>query len=497
LGTADTSEPRAQQVHALRIDLEDPDVRLFGTPPNGVAALETTSQNASQFLTQHGLQVAVNTSFYTPCCSSTPEGKDLIGLAISEGVMVSPAQSDARAALLVTWSNVASAVNTVDEPWSTNGVRTAFAGSNFVLGNRNDLPTSADNIFPARTLAGLGDDTIGDNRYLILLAIDAGMPGVSEGASRAESAAWLQRFGAHTGLNLDGGGSTTMVRADPATGWKLLNRPNGGTFQRLNGSHVGAFAPPFSGPFQPAFVTKWLVGTRDSKVSDFSAESGTANDPPGNPNGLDDDYYFAGRYPAPVGTLPKDESWQYLERAVIRFNPPNDPTLRFHFNLTSEEAHGQNTFRYSTHIYQQDGDGTGQVTLEVRFNNVLVHVVSLTQGQSFRSPEFTAAAVDAVTGPNVLTVQQIGGTAQWSNFDFHQLEVKALPPRLRIAPAASNQMQLAWSTNVTGYGLQFSTNLLELQAWFGVTNPPTVSGVEYVVTLPLRSEPTFFRLRKP
>ena len=148
-GNADTSEPRAQQVNALRIDLKDPDVRLFGTPANGAGALETTSQNASQFLTQYGLQVAVNTSFYAPCCSSVPEGKDLIGLAISEGMLVSPAQSDARAALLVTWSNVASMANTVDEPWSTNGVRTAFAGSTFVLGNRNDLPATPDNVYPA------------------------------------------------------------------------------------------------------------------------------------------------------------------------------------------------------------------------------------------------------------------------------------------------------------------------------------------------------------
>ena len=494
IGTADTAEPRAQQVHALRIDLKDPDVRLFGTPSNGAAPLDTTSQNAGQFLTQHGLQVAVNTSFYTPCCSSTPENKDLVGLAMSEGVLVSPAHADARAALLVTWPNIASMVNTVDEPWSTNGVRTAFAGSNFVLGNRNDLPTSADNIYPARTLAGLGDHVAGDRRYLILLAIDTGMSGVSEGASRAESPAWLQRFGAHTGLTLDGGGSTTMVRSDPSTGFKLLNRPNGGTFQRLNGSHVGVFAPAFSGPVQPTFVTKWLVGTRDNKVSDFSAESGGANNPPGNPNGLDDDYYFAGTYPAPVGTLLKDEPWQFLERAVIRFNPPNDTTLRFHFNLTGDEAHAQNRFRYSTHVFQQDGDGARAVTLEILLNNVLVHTASLTQGQSYRSPEFGAAAVNAVAGPSGLTVRQTGGTAQWSNFDFHQLEVKAMPPVMRIAQSAG-QVQLAWTTNVTGYVLQSATNALS--AWSNVTDAPTVMGSEFVVSQPVASATIFYRLQKP
>ena len=102
VGTADANETRPQWVNALRIDLQHPDVEVFGTPSNGAAPLETTSQSTRQFLTQHGLQVAVNTSFYTPCCSSLPEGKDLIGLAISEGTLVShPARAGSRSD---TWS---------------------------------------------------------------------------------------------------------------------------------------------------------------------------------------------------------------------------------------------------------------------------------------------------------------------------------------------------------------------------------------------------------
>jgi len=495
VGTADINEPRPQWVNALRIDLHHPGVQLFGTPSNGAAPLETTSQNASQFLTQYGLQVAVNTSFYTPCCSSIPEGKDLIGLAISEGALVSPAQAEARAALLITWANVASLVNTVDEPWSTAGVRTAFAGSNFLLGNRSDLPTSPDNVFPARTLAGLGDDVPGDNRYLILIAIDTGLPGVSQGASRAESAAWLQRFGAHTGINLDGGGSTTMVRADGA-GWKLLNRPNGGTFQRLNGSHVGAFASSFTSLIQPALATKWLVGVRDNAVSDFSAEDGTANSPPGDSAGLDDDYYLAGSYPAPVGALLTDEPWEFLERAVIRFDPPNDTTLRFHFSLTGDEAHGLNGFRYSTHVYQQDGDGDREVTLEILLNGIAVETVSLTQGQSHRTTEFSAAAVNAVAGPNVLTVRQTGGSARWTNFDFHQFEIRVVPPALRIVRVLPSQVDLAWTTNVTGYVLQSTSNLQALGSWSDIANSHGVIGNEFVVSLPSTGQAKFFRLSR-
>ena len=87
--TGETDAPRLQQVHAVRIDLQPPDLRLVLTPDNGDAPRETTSQTASQFLAEHGLQVAVNVHFYGPCCAPTPEGKDLVGLAVADGQVVS------------------------------------------------------------------------------------------------------------------------------------------------------------------------------------------------------------------------------------------------------------------------------------------------------------------------------------------------------------------------------------------------------------------------
>jgi hypothetical protein len=428
VGYADTDETRPQLVNCLRIDLADMDIQLVATPSNGPDPLETLSATGSQFLAATGAHAGINTSFYVPCCSSLPAHKDLIGLAVAGGTLVSPAQSDARATVLIDLLNQASMVNTVTDPYSLDGVLFAFAGSNFVLGAGRDIPTGSDTIHPARTLVGLGDrDAPGDNALLYFMTIDAGLPGVSDGATRRESAEWLFRFGAHTGINLDGGGSTTMVWRTPTGAIERLNMLGGGT-QRSNGNNFGVFAAPSEGEPQPQFMPIWSAGLPDNSVADFSPEDGTSNPAPGSPDALDDDYYFAGVYPDPIGVVSADELLGNLERAVIYFDPPNDDTLRFHFNLSADEARGTSQFRYSTGIFQQDGAGTRTVQIEVLCNDVSADVVSLTEGGLYTSPPFDAGTIGAVDGANVLIVRQIGGDAQWTNFDFHRLEVRIVLP---------------------------------------------------------------------
>lgn len=77
------------------------------------------------------------------------------------------------------------------------------------------------------------------------------------GATLGEVADWLRRFGAHDGLNLDGGGSTAMVMAG-AAGAVVLNHPSGAAKpgagkagdgaksggQRSNGNNFGVWAKP-------------------------------------------------------------------------------------------------------------------------------------------------------------------------------------------------------------------------------------------------------------
>ena len=71
----------------------------------------------------------------------------------------------------------------------------------------------------------------------------------------------LLALGAFEGLNLDGGGSTTMVIANGAGGATLLNRPSGGA-ERYNGGNLGVFALalPVPEPYSLVMLTVGLIG---------------------------------------------------------------------------------------------------------------------------------------------------------------------------------------------------------------------------------------------
>jgi uncharacterized protein YigE (DUF2233 family) len=258
-GSADAAEPHRQEVRVVRIDLRTPGVELFATPSNGDAPLETTSETTAEFLLHHKLQVAINANFYAPCC--TPGDKDLLGLAMSKGEVVSPPRGTGigNVALVITRDNRAHIVQTPDE-FPTQPYWTAVAGSSIVLvdGKRPEFPqTEFNKTAHPRSAVGVSKD----GRYLFLLVIDGRQPDYSEGAPIEDVADWLKRFGAHDGLNLDGGGSTALVRADGDKS-VTLNRPSGVALgssenagkagaerqQRSNGNNLGVWAPPLTGP---------------------------------------------------------------------------------------------------------------------------------------------------------------------------------------------------------------------------------------------------------
>jgi uncharacterized protein YigE (DUF2233 family) len=80
--------------------------------------------------------------------------------------------------------------------------------------------TSIPGIHP-RTAAGVTSEG-----HLILMVVDGRQP-ESRGVNLAELADLMRSAGAVDALNLDGGGSSTMI-----VNGHLLNRPTGGSFQR-------------------------------------------------------------------------------------------------------------------------------------------------------------------------------------------------------------------------------------------------------------------------
>ncbi len=244
-GSADATEPRLQQVQAVRVDLQNPTVGFFSTPKTS-QTLDTIGQTTSSFLTQYHTQVAINASFYGPV-SLFPTDIDIVGLSMSNGTVVSaPTSGSGSPVLAITQANVASFITTTTST-DPSPYWNAVAGGSMLLVNGVNLGDPNSTVAHPRSLAGISQD----NRYLYLITIDGRQTGYSDGAIDYESALWLTRFGAYNGLNLDGGGSTTLVRDNAAGGAVVLNSPiNANTpgFERLNGNALGVFAAPLPEP---------------------------------------------------------------------------------------------------------------------------------------------------------------------------------------------------------------------------------------------------------
>jgi exopolysaccharide biosynthesis protein len=99
----------------------------------------------------------------------------------------------------------------------------AISGERVLLRGRKIVVTD-DRILHPRTAVGVDRDS----GEILLLAID-GRQTHSRGYTLVELARMMKRLGADTALNLDGGGSTTMVGRDRRGRVRVLNKPSDGS----------------------------------------------------------------------------------------------------------------------------------------------------------------------------------------------------------------------------------------------------------------------------
>lgn len=265
--------PHRMVIHTLRVDLTDPDIQLRTTPraqdylPD---AHETGGLTVSDFLVTNHLQVAINANRFEPGEYYLPAGTamDISGLAIDQGIVVSEEETREDAAtMLFNAKNQASIIYT---NWPANPVGdayTAISGTYPILINGNDISRNYVSLRDPlhdpnpRTLFGLS----ADRRYLYLMTIDGRQPGYSDGAYDYEAAEWLILVGAADGINVDGGGSTTLVIED-STGFPLrLNQSSAvadSGHERTVGSHFGIVAKPL-----PGFINEVTVLPSDTSAT--------------------------------------------------------------------------------------------------------------------------------------------------------------------------------------------------------------------------------------
>ncbi len=253
----DTLNNGTSVAYVARVDLTAPGIGITTTPHSG--PLSTIAETTSQFLLSSGTQLAINANFFAPCCNATAEPKTVLGLAVSNGTVVAPASvypAAGAAVLTFTNTNQASiATVTAAGQIDLTNVYNAVSGSGEIVTHcvntaaTNPPGVGDPNGINPRTDVGLSSD----GRYLYLVTIDGRQAGYSAGVTDSDAANLLIALGAYDGINLDGGGSTTMVMSNGSGGATVINRPSGGA-QRYDGNALGIYAQPLPEPASVAVL---------------------------------------------------------------------------------------------------------------------------------------------------------------------------------------------------------------------------------------------------
>ena len=235
------SSPRPMVIHIVTVDLKKNGVQAIVTPPTDANANRPlTARTTSEFLEDHGVQLAINGDSFSPWydwgpLGYSPKSGESVkpnGIAAYQGTIYG--EDSEEHTLYITRTGRA----TIDMP--PDNIFQAISGNPRLLQAGNIVEFSNNDIEPR---SAVGVTRSGEK--LILVVVDGRQEGYSEGVTLAELAQILRDHRAWDAINLDGGGSSTLVMADKDGNPILLNSPihqgRPGN-ERPVGNHIGIFA---------------------------------------------------------------------------------------------------------------------------------------------------------------------------------------------------------------------------------------------------------------
>ena len=217
--------------HVLTVDLSNPAVHVEALPagpdPDGAGPWTTSLYPVRRVAGREKLAAAVNANFFRAKDAVEVAGEstgyfngnaaDVVGFAAHDGKSIGRPWG---ATLLIDAAGHAR-IGLVN--FLPPGTREAVAGSHQILTRGRLTPPAGDTKRDPRTAAGLS----ADGQTLTLVVIDGRRPATSAGATLGELAAVMKQLGCADALNLDGGGSSTIVLAGP-DGPRVVNAPSDG-----------------------------------------------------------------------------------------------------------------------------------------------------------------------------------------------------------------------------------------------------------------------------
>ena len=234
------TEPRLWIAHIITIDLHTEGIRFLVTPlDNKKSDMPLNARTTTTFLRDYNLQIAVNGGEFSPWHSNSfldyyPHVGDPVaptGFAASRGKKYSEGN---RPVLYISKDNVA----TFEKP--DDKVYNAISGSHMLIVEGEPIEGLYSEIPAPRTALGVD---FGPDR-LVIVVVDGRQPFYSEGATLTQLADLMIEYGVYTAMNMDGGGSSTLVIEDENGKAEVLNSPIDSHIpgrERPVANHLGVF----------------------------------------------------------------------------------------------------------------------------------------------------------------------------------------------------------------------------------------------------------------
>jgi|GEM_PF-1336650 len=230
--------PRKLMIHVIAIDLNVSKATFLVTPPSGGSAAPLCTRTTAKFLKEFGVQIAINGDGFT-YPKNIPNrcglGSDPVkpnGFAASGGTVYNTGGGETT--FYVNRKNVGTINIAPGNPLH------AVSGDRLLVANGKPAKGLDATLLNPRSALGLSQN----GRRLILMVVDGRQPGYSEGIYFTELAALMIYYGVYTGMNLDGGGSTSLVVQGADKQPLVLNSPidsNVQGQQRAVANHLGLF----------------------------------------------------------------------------------------------------------------------------------------------------------------------------------------------------------------------------------------------------------------
>ena len=218
-----TDDPRPLVYHVIKIKMQTSGIKFLVTPPDSPGASKPLeARTTEEFAEEFGVQLAINGDAFYPWYDLSligykPHSGDNVnvyGYAASDGVVYSE-DSNNQPTLFFHRSGVARF-----EIPPTN-VYHAISGTQKILA-AGEIPEGLKAYDPdPRTAVGLNN---GGN-MLIIVIVDGRQNGFSEGVTLTELANLMKQNGARDAINLDGGGSSTLVIQNESGEYGVVNSP--------------------------------------------------------------------------------------------------------------------------------------------------------------------------------------------------------------------------------------------------------------------------------